>query len=91
MFTFTVKPDQGDSYQLNATARDVLAWERGGRDRTVSRLMQNTRLTDAYIVAHAAAKRLGLFDGPLASFEESVDLVLGVEVEDEPDPTPPAL
>jgi hypothetical protein len=53
--------------------------------------MQNTRLTDAYIVAHAAARRLGLFDGPLAEFEESVDLVLGVEVEDEPDPTRPAL
>lgn len=89
MFKFTVRPDVGDPYPLEATARDVLVWEKGARDRSLSRLMGNTRLEDAYVVAHAAATRQGLFTGPLREFEQSVDLVLGA-VEAEPDPTPPA-
>lgn len=87
MFEFTVKPDQGDAFDVAATTRDVVAWERGGKNRSFSQLANDVRMGDMYALAYTAAKRQGLFDGTLADFETSVDLEFAET--DEPDPTRP--
>lgn len=87
MFTLTIKPDEGEQQVVIATARDVLAWERAGSGttRSVTQLLAETRLVDAYALAYVASKRQGLFEGSQAEFEQTHDLVLGAEPT--PDPT----
>lgn len=85
MFTFTVKPDGGDEYSATATSRDVVVWEKTGRNRSVGKLAESPAMGDLYALAHLASKRLGLFDGTFKEFEESVDLEF--EEDEASDPT----
>lgn len=90
MFRMRVTPDGGEPYDLVAEARDILAWEKTGRDRSFGEFLQRLRMTEIYALAHVAAKRQGRFDGPLAMFENDVDVLPlpDKDDEDEPDPTP---
>jgi hypothetical protein len=74
MFTLTVKPDGGEPFEYEVTTRDVLVWEKAGRDRSMSRLVNDMHLADVYQVAHIAARRLQLFTGSLDEFEKTCDL-----------------
>lgn len=76
MFTFTVKPDNGDAFEATATSRDVVMWEKTGKGRSLSRLSEDPHMSDLYSLAHIAVRRLGLFQGSLPDFETSVDLEL---------------
>lgn len=91
MIDFTVKPDGAEPYQVTATARDVLVWEKAAKSRTFVKMMSELPLADLYIIAHIASRRHGLFSGNLHDFENSVDLVFEGEDEDSADPTPPAV
>lgn len=85
MIDFTVVKDDGDRYDVKATARDILVWEKGGNGRNFTSLLTSLPLTDLYRIAYIASARKSLFDGKLADFEKDCDLVF--EVSDEPDPT----
>ena len=87
MFTFTVDPDEGEGerFQVTAKARDVLVWERLKPGRSITKLLAETHLTDAYALAHIALRREGRTELSLKEFETTHDLALGVEPE--PDPT----
>lgn len=92
MIEFTVQPDGGEKYEVTATSRDIVVWEKRtasgkGGPRSFAQLMSDLRMTDMYIIAHVASKRLGLFEGSQADFEQGVDLEF--DIEEEPDPTPP--
>lgn len=86
MYTFKIKPDDGDEFVVTAGTRDVLAWERAGKGRSVSQLMvSGLTMSAVYELAFLTAKRHGKFNGTQTEFEVSVDIELG---EDEaPDPT----
>ena len=83
-FFFEAEPDGGEPFRITASARDVVAWERGGKDRTIANLISNGSLVDWYALAHVAARRQGLFDGSLQEFEKSVDLAPTDNSEDTP-------
>lgn len=85
LFTFTINPDQGDPYEVEATTRDVLQWERNTRGASLKRIMDELHIEDLYKVAYFAAVRNGLFAGTPKEFEASVDLEF--EVEEAEDPT----
>lgn len=86
MFDFRVTPDDGEPFNVEAQARDVLVWERKSNGKRVfSDLLDRTSLTDMYSLAHVAARRLGLFDGDLATFERTCDV--SGQPKPEPDPT----
>jgi len=87
LFDFKVKPDAGEPYDVTATTRDIVTWERGGKDRSFSQFGETMRMGDMYGLAHAASKRQGLFSGDLATFEATVDLELVAE--GDADPTKP--
>ena len=91
MFTFTVTPDGGEAYTLTAGTRDVLAWEKVSRGKTINALMQDLAMADLYRIAHLAATRQQLFTGPLAEFEAACELELDGDADGEAvDPTRPA-
>ncbi len=90
MFTFHVTPDSGESYDLTVKSRDVVMWEKIDRNHTITRLETQPCMADLYSVTHVAARRQGLFHGPLAEWETSVDLE-PVENEHASDPTQPGL
>lgn len=84
----TVTPDDGEPYEVEATSRDVLVWEKTSRDhRTFQQLVNNQALTDIYRIAHIASRRLGLFGGDLAEFEKTCDVEQWQEESPEADPT----
>lgn len=89
MIRFKVTPvDGSDPYEIVATSRDVLLWEKTTKGKAFQELMERLAMVDMYKIAHFAAKREGRFTGPLSEWEESVDLVPEVEVEEGgPDPT----
>lgn len=74
MFTFRVKPDIGEPFDLTVSSRDVVMWEKMDRNNTITRLEANPSMVDLYWVTHIAAKRQNLFPGVLAEWENSVDL-----------------
>lgn len=82
LFTFTIHPDGGEPYELEATSRDVLNWERTGKNASLKRLMEDLHLADLYQVAYFAATRQGRFTGTRADFESGVDLTFEVEDSD---------
>jgi hypothetical protein len=75
MFTFDLRPDGGDEVRVTATSRDISRWERLGKDRSLSRLEDNARMSDLEEIAHLAAQRHGHFAGTIADFREQVDVV----------------
>lgn len=87
MIDFKIKQDSGDDYEVKATARDVLLWEKAKTGRAFSKFAAGTSMTDMYSLAHVASRRQGLFTGSLQDFETSCELVF----EDaDADPTQPA-
>jgi hypothetical protein len=90
VITVTVTPDGGEPYELTATARDVLNWEKTSRDKTVVDLLTGFNMVDLYRVSHLAASRQQLFTGSLKEFEETCEVEFQEEdQEPEPDPTQP--
>jgi hypothetical protein len=85
VITFTVAPDEGDKFEVQATTRDILAWERTTKGASLKKLMDELQLADLYKVAYLAAKRNRLYDGNQAEFEDSHDLEF--ELDEEADPT----
>jgi len=76
-FRMTARPDSGEPFEITAGPRDQLAWERAAPGRAYSALLSGHSMTDLYSLAHAAAKRQGLYAGSLAQFEEAVELEVG--------------
>lgn len=91
MFRAIAHPDgDADPYELTADARDVLMWEKSGRDRAFGDLTERTHMRDVYSLMHVVAKRRGLYDGPLEMFETDVllELLPPTDEDKAPDPTP---
>ncbi len=86
MFTFTIRPDEGEAFKVVATSRDIVVWEKTAGGRTFSDLARAS-MSDFYGIAFIAARRQGLFEGPRKDFDATVDLE--VEEDEEPDPTQP--
>lgn len=84
MITFTIAPDLAEKYEVVATSRDVLNWERTTKGGSMKQLMEELHLSDLYKVAHFAAKRLSLTTETLKEFEANNDLEFETE---EVDPT----
>lgn len=94
MITFKVRPvDGGDPYEVEGTTRDILNWERTTKGASFSKLEENMYMADLYKIAWFAARRLSMYSGVLADFENNHDLEIvrdpdGDDGEDgEPDPT----
>ena len=81
MFDFKVRPDNAEPFEVTATSRDVTAWERGvglpGRPASAGRSLggieKNPRLVDLEELAYVASIRHGLYEGKLASFQDTCD------------------
>lgn len=86
-YTFTLTPDEGDALTLVADTRDLLVWERAFKNRSLTALMKDMRIGDMYEIAHVAARRKRVFDGPLPDFEAAyaLDIVDDEPAEDEDD------
>lgn len=82
-FTFTVRPDGAEPFEIEGTTRDILAWERTTKGASIGQLENNPRVTDLYKIAHLAAKRRQMFTGDLAEFMETCDLDVHDEDDDE--------
>lgn len=74
MQKFEIKPDGAEGYTVVATSRDIKAWEMLNKNNSLSKLVEEQRMSDFYKLAHFAAVRLGLFDGTLAEFEADNDI-----------------
>ncbi len=74
MFDFKVTPDGQDEYRVKSSARDIVQWERGGKNRSLASLQQDIHMEDLYAIAHLASKRNRLFNGSLNDFIDSCDL-----------------
>jgi hypothetical protein len=85
LFTFTVTPDGTESYELAATSRDVLNWEKTTKGASLGKFESDPTIQDVYKIAFFAAKRTGQFSGTLPEFEASHDLEF--DMEDKADPT----
>lgn len=85
MFSFTVKPDEGEEYELTATSRDIYFWEKTHKDASFDNFREATNMVELYEVAHVAARRQGKTDLSLDEFVNTCDLAF--EEEEEPDPT----
>ncbi len=86
IWTFEVFPDDGEPYEVDASSRDVMAWEKSSR-KTLKYLYEHMPITEMNRVAYLAAKRQGLFDGTEADFFEACDIQISKDDEDAPDPT----
>lgn len=77
-FFLTIKFDDGREVEVTAGPRDQLAWEKTAQNRSLSQLIGGElRVSDLYSLAHAAAKRQGLYTGSLKDLEESADVEYG--------------
>lgn len=83
MIEFTVKPDTGDEFKVEATSRDVYVWEKITKSH-MGQLQDNISMTAMYSLAHLAAKRQQLFNGSLDEFTQTCDL----DFDDMPEPGP---
>ena len=94
MITLKVTPDNGDAYEVTATSRDVLTWEKTtGSKKSFVDLVESPNLIDLYTVAWLASWRQKLTTAKnYKEFEETCE-VTGLdkdeEPNDEPDPTQP--
>ncbi|QWF81135.1 hypothetical protein [Amycolatopsis sp. CA-230715] len=88
MITFELTTDDGHKSTVDATARDVLMWEKTTKGAKFGDFQDGSGLTLAamYKIAWFAAKRVGVVDGvDLAEFERDYDVVpIG---DDDADPT----
>jgi hypothetical protein len=74
LFKFTVSPDGAESFECEATSRDIVRWEGMGKGRTMGALVDNMRMTDLTDLAYVATQRLGLYDGDVREFRACVDI-----------------
>lgn len=88
MIDFTIRPDDGEPYELKATTRDVYMWEKAGANRSVSKLLGDVSMQAMYQLAHVAARRQQQFGGTLEEFVASNELDFSTA--EAPDPTPSA-
>jgi hypothetical protein len=87
MFDFTVRPDNGEPWEVTAEARDVVVWEKTSRNgMTLARLMDDLSMAELYRLCHIAARRQQLFTGNLQELEETCNLDFA-ETDDDADPT----
>lgn len=76
LIKFDIVPDGGgEPFRVEALSRDVLVWEKRHRDNSFARLRENLTMVAQYQLAHIAARRTGQFDGDLAEFENTCDLM----------------
>lgn len=75
-FSFTVTPDDGDEFRVDAGMRDLRLWEKTFRGRSLGQLGDEAKLsaTILFEIAFSAAARRGLLTGvsldrPAESFE----------------------
>ncbi|TKG58050.1 hypothetical protein [Prauserella endophytica] len=85
MIDFKIRPDGGEPFEVTATTRDILNWEKVTKGASLKQLMEDLHAGDLYKVAHFASKRTQQFTGTLQEFEQSCDLEF--EIEEEKDPT----
>jgi hypothetical protein len=83
---FKIVPDGGEPYEVTATTRDILNWEKVTKGASLKQLMEELHAADLYKVAHFASKRTQLFTGTLQEFEATCDLEFELDTE-ELDPT----
>jgi hypothetical protein len=88
VIAFTVAPENGEPYELTATSRDVLMWEKTTHGWTFLKLMEEMPMVQLYKLAHLAARRQQMFTGPLEEFEKTCELKFE---RTEADPTQPGL
>jgi hypothetical protein len=81
-----ISPDGEKPFVVTAEPRDILVWERTGRDRSFDQLMSAMRMTDLYEIAYITARRLGLTTMDKPTFETACNVEPHAETE-EPDPT----
>lgn len=79
MIDFKLTPDGGESYEVKATTRDILNWEKTNKGASLKRLMEELQMGDLYQVAYFAAARTRQFTGPLQDFQDTVDLEFDME------------
>lgn len=76
MFLFKVMPEDDEPYELAATSRDVLQWERRNRGANMGALRDRMMMSDLYKIAYLAAVRQDRFTGSEGDFIDTVDLDL---------------
>lgn len=87
MFNFKVIPDGKDAFEVVATSRDVMIWEKTNKGASLGKVFDDQNLSDLYKIAYIATQRQGLFTGTAAQFDETCDIVpFEKEADDENDP-----
>lgn len=90
MFEFRVKPDGARAFTVTAKARHIVAWEKLGGGRALSRLTDSPRYTDLYELAFVAAKAAGKWAESLEDFTAKCDVEPIVDEDsNEANPTQP--
>jgi hypothetical protein len=74
MFDLKIVPDDGDPFSVTTTSRDIAAWERGGKNRSMGRLAEDLRITDITDMAWYAADRRGLTRLDIVQWRAGVDI-----------------
>lgn len=92
MFTFKVTPDDGETFEVGTTSRDIVKWESMGKGRSVGSLIESMRMTDITDLAYLSSDRAGLFAGDIRDFRAHADIEIlkddeGDEGDDESGPT----
>lgn len=68
MFTFTIRPDDGEPYELTADSRDISMWERTTHKASMGSLVEDMKMSELEKIACFAARRSGKFDGEMDRF-----------------------
>ena len=58
LMIFTVTPDDGEEFEVEAASRDLARWEQSGRGRTLASLQQNPTIAEIYRICWIAMERL---------------------------------
>lgn len=74
MFELKIVPDGGEPFSVTTTSRDIAAWERGGKNRSMGRLADDLRITDITDMAWYAADRRGLTRLDIVQWRAGVDI-----------------
>lgn len=83
MFNVTIKPDNGESYDIKITMKDAVKWEKADKGRNITHAQEEgLRLADIYELAFYAAVRIKKFKGDLDKFENTNDLSFEADDQD---------
>lgn len=74
LIKFRVSPEGGEAYEVEATTRDILTWEKTTKGASYAAFQRGQNMVDLYKVGHLASRRLGMFNGTLKEFEDTCDL-----------------